>query len=456
MRGSFLSRCAVLCLTLLAGLVPCAAASADASLSPADASPSPAPDVTAPVTVVTGADDRWHNGPVTLTFAATDEAGGSGVAATWCRVDDQDWVLTGPLVVDASPDHGNDGLHVVTFYSVDHAGNAEVAQSRTVRIDTTGSQISVWARRTRDGKAMALWYRVDDALSPKATAVRISVFDSHDHLARRFTLSAAVSTGVDHVRRWRPRAQDTYHCTVTAADLAGNAAEPAGAVTFLARGPWWTVIGRSVQGRRIVAARFGSGPRHVLFVGGVHGNEAGTAVVKRFVAYLRARPGAVPRGARVDVVRCANPDGYVHRWRGNAHHVDLNRNLPSRNWRSHLLPGGEPAGSALTGGPRPASEPETRALLAWLRRGGYRAVISLHSRAGLLDCSGPGSAALGRLMSARCGLPLGHLSYQSSITGSLGDYVPERYHVPIVTVELLGTAFTPGLRAAFLAAAAGP
>ena len=45
------------------------------------------------------------------------------------------------------------------------------------------------------------------------------------------------------------------------------------------------------------------------------------------------------------------------------------------------------------------------------------------------------------------------LWYDPYITGSLGRYVPERYHIPIVTVELLSDGLGSGMRAALLAAA---
>ena len=90
--------------------------------------------------------------------------------------------------------------------------------------------------------------------------------------------------------------------------------------------------------------------------------------------------------------------------------------------------------------------------MAYLR-GGFSAVVSLHSRAGTLDCTGPGARALGRRMSALCGLPLSKLWYDPYITGSLGRYVPEQYHVPIITVELSSSRLSSGMRAALLTAA---
>jgi protein MpaA len=112
------------------------------------------------------------------------------------------------------------------------------------------------------------------------------------------------------------------------------------------------LAGHSVQGTPIQAVRTGAAdaPRIVLVVGDIHGNErAGRAVVRR----LRAT--APPAGVQVWTVASANPDGERAGSRHNARGVDLNRNFPDR-WR----PG--TAGGVFYPGPRPASEPETRAL----------------------------------------------------------------------------------------------
>ena len=48
-------------------------------------------DVTPPTTTVTGADARWHDTAVTLTFTAVDNGGGSGVAYTQYELDAGPW-----------------------------------------------------------------------------------------------------------------------------------------------------------------------------------------------------------------------------------------------------------------------------------------------------------------------------------------------------------------------------
>jgi protein MpaA len=109
-------------------------------------------------------------------------------------------------------------------------------------------------------------------------------------------------------------------------------------------------VGGSVEGRAIRMTRVGdpAAPRKVLVIGCVHGNEcAGLRIVARL------RRSAPPAGVQLLLVRTLNPDGYARRIRQNARGVDLNRNS-SAGWRR--LHG------AYDSGPRPWSEPETRAI----------------------------------------------------------------------------------------------
>jgi protein MpaA len=117
------------------------------------------------------------------------------------------------------------------------------------------------------------------------------------------------------------------------------------------------VIGHSVQGRPLRAYEVGNAKsaEKVLVVGCIHGNEcAGTGVV---AVLERAHP-------RFDLwlIPNLNPDGHWHGTRQNADGVDLNRNFPS-NWAriGHR-------GDLQYSGPRPLSEPETRAAVAFIRR----------------------------------------------------------------------------------------
>jgi hypothetical protein len=128
------------------------------------------------------------------------------------------------------------------------------------------------------------------------------------------------------------------------------------------------LLGRSVDGRRIVAHRYGeAGGKVVVAVGQIHGNEPGGPMIS---AYLRVR--GAPDGIVMWVIDSVNPDGWVVRTRRNSCGVDLNRNFDSGTWAPST------PGIPTYGGPRPASEPETRALQRFLAAVRPRLMIVWH------------------------------------------------------------------------------
>jgi murein peptide amidase A len=209
-------------------------------------------------------------------------------------------------------------------------------------------------------------------------------------------------------------------------------------------GPDWQQVGVSVQGRPILMASFGSGQRRVLVIGGVHGSEFGADVAEQFAAWLSENPEAVPSGTRVDVVACANPDGRAAGKKGNADGVNLNGNFPTRNWKRQKY-------LTTTAGPRAGSEPETQAIMRLLGTG-YVRVISLHSQGGFIDYDGPDGRALASQVASASGWPVKKLGPSGLYAGSLGTYVPERFGIPVLTVELSSRELTPGVLAGLEAA----
>jgi murein peptide amidase A len=154
-----------------------------------------------------------------------------------------------------------------------------------------------------------------------------------------------------------------------------------------------SVIGHSVQGRPIVSVRLGSEDPTVrmLVVGDIHGNERAGMRIARLLIALGA-----PRRAEILVVPTINPDGVAARTRGNAHGVDLNRNFPF-DWRP--LTGGEYSG------PRPLSEPESRAAHRFVLREKPDVTIWFHQPFGLIDRPN-GNPFAPRRFSQLIGLPL--------------------------------------------------
>jgi murein endopeptidase len=152
-------------------------------------------------------------------------------------------------------------------------------------------------------------------------------------------------------------------------------------------------IGRSVMGAPITAARAGDtgSPTRALVVGCIHGNECAGTAVTRILA--RSSPG-------VDlwVVSQLNPDGFALGRRQNARGVDLNRNFPSE-WRA----GGRPWDPEYPG-PRPLSEPETRAAVRLIRRIKPSVTIWFHQPQALVRAWGqsvPAARSYARLSGMR-------------------------------------------------------
>jgi protein MpaA len=203
------------------------------------------------------------------------------------------------------------------------------------------------------------------------------------------------------------------------------------------------VLGASVNGTPIEIESFrraggggGGDDDHggrpvVLVLGGIHGDEVGSVDVSRGLAdLLRGDPSLIPPNRTVAIIEVANPDGYAHRTRTNARGIDLNRNFPAKNFR----PGG---GRAFRGGAAPASEPETRALIAAIERLRPRLIVSVHSiRNGKQqnNYDGPGEEVAKR-MAAHNGYPVtSTIGYPTP--GSLGSYAGVDLGIPVITLEL--------------------
>lgn len=90
-------------------------------------------DRTAPITAITAPND-WTNGDVAVTLTPTDNL--SGVAATFYTINGGGFQTGTNFTLSA------EGVYTIQYWSVDNAGNAELANTATVKIDKTAPTIT--------------------------------------------------------------------------------------------------------------------------------------------------------------------------------------------------------------------------------------------------------------------------------------------------------------------------
>lgn len=192
-----------------------------------------------------------------------------------------------------------------------------------------------------------------------------------------------------------------------------------------------SVYGASVEGVSLTAHLPDSAGAGIVVLASIHGDEAETTVV------VSEALRCIPRGdLHAAVILCANPDGMLRGTRGNGRGVDLNRNFPTSNWNPapvhYKTRANDARDIALSPGAEPASEPETRALLALLKQLNPRAIVTLHAALACIDDAG--GSHLGRQLAARSALPLlTAIGYPTP--GSMGTWAAEQ-GLTLVTWEL--------------------
>lgn len=222
--------------------------------------------------------------------------------------------------------------------------------------------------------------------------------------------------------------------SVLAAVVLAAVVGPTAAAPSVATGPYPTTrltIGTSVQGRAILAYRIGNplARTRAVLVGQFHGDEpagraAATAIVSGSTAYHYVDLWVVPS---------ANPDGAANRTRKNAHGVDLNRNF-SVGWRYT-----DPPSSGYYQGPSPFSEPESRALAAFLREVRPKYVVGMHQPLYGVDTDGIKNWTFQHRLVVRTGLPAKAFTCNGGCRGTAAQWLDATLPGSMVTVELSGT-----------------
>ncbi len=249
-----------------------------------------------------------------------------------------------------------------------------------------------------------------------------------------------------------PKSQNTS----TTTPLTGNTQ---GSIPPLTNGAW-SVIGKSVEGRDILAYHYGLGTStSLLFVGGIHGGyEWNTALVAyQLMDYLKKNPSAVPANVKVTVIPVLNPDGLnkvvgttgsftpadvstvastVVDGRFNANDVDLNRNFDC-DWQTT----GKWQSKTVSGGSAAFSEPESKAMENYINANKPTAVVVWYSAAGGVYSSSchNGVSAETKALTNTFASASGYPAYESfdfyATTGDMVNWLA-KINVPAISVLL--------------------
>lgn len=171
--------------------------------------------------------------------------------------------------------------------------------------------------------------------------------------------------------------------------------------------------------------RVGHGPRRVLWIGGIHGDEReghfATAELPRAFAAI---PGAL-EAVTLTILEDVNPDGSARNTRGNRNGVDLNRNYPAKNY----LPGDGR-------GESPLDQPESKVLHDLVIEERPHLVVVAHAwrQDHFINFDGP-AEHLAELFAQRSGYRVKASDKIAPTPGSLGSWIGRGLGIPILTLE---------------------
>ncbi|MBU4536898.1 hypothetical protein KJ603_02580 [Patescibacteria group bacterium] len=218
-------------------------------------------------------------------------------------------------------------------------------------------------------------------------------------------------------------------------------------------------IGKSVEGRDILAYQYGEGTTEILFVGGIHGGyEWNTSLLAyETIDYLKANPDKIPVNIKVTIIPVLNPDGLnttigtstrfilkdvptsqtkLVAGRFNSNEVDLNRNFDC-DWQAS----GTWQSKTVSGGTEVFSEPEALAIKNYIETKKPHAVIVWYSAAGGVYSSSchNGISTETKTLTKTYATASGYKSYEEfnsyDITGDMVNWLA-KINIPAISVLL--------------------
>lgn len=193
----------------------------------------------------------------------------------------------------------------------------------------------------------------------------------------------------------------------------------------------YETLGPSVQGRPIELFQLTQGRSkdspQLLIIGGVHGDEPeGFFLIEEFMKQQVwkeldgiASLWAIPR---------LNPDACAANQRVNANGVDLNRNMPTKDWSPEIVK------ERYHPGPSAGSEIENKVLIQVIERLKPRAIVTAHSWNPMINYNGPAKKLAEVMAEQNKYIVSDHIGYPTP--GSFGTWAGWERNIPTITLEI--------------------
>jgi hypothetical protein len=185
-------------------------------------------DGTAPATTATGlqalSTGAWQKIPAQVSLSAADNAGGVGLAATYYTIDGgAQQTYTAPFTLA-------DGVHTVTYWSVDKVGNVETIHSGYANIDTkaptaTAKKMMLKAAKAKKGKTLRFRLTIADPM-PSCGGATVTVTLTSKKGKKLWSLVKVgqptnKALAISYKLRKKLK-KGTYFVVCTSTDAAGN------------------------------------------------------------------------------------------------------------------------------------------------------------------------------------------------------------------------------------------
>ena len=186
------------------------------------------------------------------------------------------------------------------------------------------------------------------------------------------------------------------------------------------------LLGLSSQNLPIFSYEFGTTGPKVLLLSGVHGDEPEGIYLNQ--GLLKKFQESFNYNLQITLIPIFNPDGTFLLKRTNGNDVDLNRNLPTKNWSS------KSDNPRYYPGSSPGSESENKALIHWIETHKPKIIFTFHSWNPVLNVNGdcePEASILSKETGYKISKDIGYPT-----PGSLGEYCGLERNIPTITYEV--------------------